>query len=111
MKNYLFTLTVIFAAIIALIFPQYFLEINGFKLKLLIVPLLQIIMFGMGTTMSWADFVAVVKTPKAVFVGLICQFTIMPFVGFVLAYSFDFPPEISAGILLIGCSPSGLASN
>ena len=111
MKNYFFTLAIIFAAIIALIFPQYFLEINGFKLKLLIVPLLQIIMFGMGTTMSWADFVAVVKTPKAVFVGLICQFTIMPFVGFVLAYSFDFPPEISAGILLIGCSPSGLASN
>ena len=68
-------------------------------------------MFGMGTTMSKNDFMGVVRMPKAVLVGLICQFTIMPFVGFVLAYSFDFPPEISAGILLIGCSPSGLASN
>lgn len=111
MKNYLFTLSIVCAAIIALIFPQYFLEINGFKLKLLIIPLLQIIMFGMGTTMSFDDFVAVIKTPKAVLVGLICQFTIMPLVGFVLAYSFGFEAEIAAGILLIGCSPSGLASN
>jgi bile acid:Na+ symporter, BASS family len=111
MKNYFFTISIIFAALIALIFPQYFIEINGFKLKTLIVPLLQIIMFGMGTTMSIADFRSVVKTPKAVFVGLICQFTIMPFVGFAIANLFSFPPEIAAGILLIGCSPSGLASN
>jgi bile acid:Na+ symporter, BASS family len=111
MKNYFFTISIVFAALIALIFPQYFIEINGFKLKTLIVPLLQIIMFGMGTTMSLADFKSVVKTPKAVFVGLLCQFTIMPFVGFALANLFHFPPEIAAGILLIGCSPSGLASN
>jgi bile acid:Na+ symporter, BASS family len=110
-KNYFFTISIIFAALIALVFPQYFIEINGFKLKTLIVPLLQIIMFGMGTTMSIADFRSVVKTPKAVFVGLICQFTIMPFVGFAIANLFSFPPEIAAGILLIGCSPSGLASN
>jgi bile acid:Na+ symporter, BASS family len=111
MKNYFFTISIVFAATIALIFPQFFIEINGFKLKMLIVPLLQIIMFGMGTTMSLADFRSVVKTPRAVFVGLLCQFTIMPFVGFALANLFSFPPEIAAGILLIGCSPSGLASN
>jgi bile acid:Na+ symporter, BASS family len=111
MKNYFFTISIVFAAVIALVFPQFFIEINGFKLKTLIVPLLQIIMFGMGTTMSLADFRSVIKTPKAVFVGLLCQFTIMPFVGFALANLFSFPPEIAAGILLIGCSPSGLASN
>jgi bile acid:Na+ symporter, BASS family len=111
MKNYFFTISIIFAAVIALVAPQYFIEINGFKLKTLIVPLLQIIMFGMGTTMSIADFRSVIKTPKAVFVGLLCQFTIMPFVGFAIANLFSFPPEIAAGILLIGCSPSGLASN
>jgi bile acid:Na+ symporter, BASS family len=111
MKNYFFTITIVFAAAIALIAPQYFIEFNGFKFKTLIVPLLQIIMFGMGTTMTLDDFRSVVKTPKAVFVGLVCQFTIMPFVGFGLATLFEFPPEIAAGILLIGCSPSGLASN
>ena len=111
MKKYLFTIAVVLAAAVAMIFPQYFTEINGWPLKNLIVPLLQVIMFGMGATMSWQDFLNVVKMPKAVLVGLLCQFTIMPFVGFALATGFCFPPEIAAGIILIGCSPSGLASN
>jgi bile acid:Na+ symporter, BASS family len=111
MKNYIFTLCIIVAAALAMCFPGLFIEIGGFKLKSLIVPLLQIIMFGMGTTMSRKDFEAVVQSPKSVVVGLICQFTIMPLLGFSLANVFDFEPEIAAGVLLIGCSPSGLASN
>jgi BASS family bile acid:Na+ symporter len=35
----------------------------------------------------------------------------MPIVGFALAKMSNFPPEIAAGIVLIGCSPSGVASN
>lgn len=77
----------------------------------LIVPLLQLIMFGMGTAMSIKDFVGVIKMPKGVIVGIICQFTIMPFVGMSIAYAFNFPPEIAAGVILVGSSPSGLASN
>lgn len=111
MKKYIFTLIIVAAGIIAMIFPSYFIAINGFPLKKLIVPLLQIIMFGMGTTMSWEDFSNVVKMPKGVIVGLTCQITIMPLVGFALAHLFNFPPEIAAGLILVGCSPSGLASN
>ncbi|MBV6439995.1 MAG: bile acid:sodium symporter family protein [Haliscomenobacteraceae bacterium CHB4] len=111
MKNYRFTIAVVISVIAAMAFPQYFTEINGYPLKRLIVPLLQAIMFGMGATMSWQDFVHVVKMPKAVVVGLVCQFSIMPLIGFGLANVFVFPPEIAAGIILIGCSPSGLASN
>jgi BASS family bile acid:Na+ symporter len=80
-------------------------------LKRLIVPLLQLIMFGMGTAMSVRDFSGVVRTPKAVGIGLVCQFTIMPVLGFGLAGLFGFPAEIAAGVVLIGSSPSGLASN
>lgn len=111
MKNYLYTLSIIVAATLAMFFPQYFTQIGDFQLKTLIVPLLQIIMFGMGTTMSPKDFEAVVKSPKSVVIGLVCQFTIMPLIGYVLATSFSFPPEVAAGVILIGCSPSGLASN
>ncbi|MEA5460544.1 bile acid:sodium symporter family protein [Arcicella sp. LKC2W] len=111
MKNYLYTLSIILGATIAYFFPQYFISVGNFQLKELIIPLLQIIMFGMGTTMSYDDFLGVVKMPKAVIVGLICQFTIMPFLGFSIARAFNFPPEIAAGIILVGCSPSGLASN
>ncbi|TAE36475.1 MAG: bile acid:sodium symporter family protein [Runella slithyformis] len=111
MKNYLYTLAIIVAATLALFFPAYFTNIGTFQLKTLIVPLLQVIMFGMGTTMSPKDFEAVVKSPKSVVVGLVCQFTVMPLLGFTLATVFGFEPEIAAGVILIGCSPSGLASN
>lgn len=111
MKNYLYTLSIIVAASIAYFFPEYFIQVGDFKLSNLILPLLQIIMFGMGTTMSYDDFIGVIKMPKAVIIGLVCQFTIMPFLGFTIANVFDFPPEIAAGIILIGSSPSGLASN
>ncbi len=102
----------IFAAVTAsLYYPEYFSTIGNFDLKKLIVPLLMVIMFGMGTAMSLKDFRGVIQMPKGVLVGIVCQFTIMPFVGFGLAYLFNFPPEIAAGIILVGSSPSGLASN
>ena len=102
----------IFAAVVAsMYYPKYFSQIGDFDLKKLIVPLLMIIMFGMGTAMSLKDFQGVIKMPKGVLVGIVCQFTIMPFVGYGLATLFDFPPAIAAGIILVGSSPSGLASN
>jgi BASS family bile acid:Na+ symporter len=68
-------------------------------------------MFGMGTSMSMKDFALVVQTPKGVIIGVVSQFAIMPTLGFLLASISKLPPEIAAGIILIGCSPSGLASN
>jgi len=104
--------TVIFGCVtMALYYPANFTEINGFKLITLITPLIQIIMFGMGTSMSAKDFISVAKEPKAVIIGVAAQFIIMPSLGFLLANLSGFPPEIAAGIILIGCSPSGLASN
>jgi BASS family bile acid:Na+ symporter len=92
-------------------YPQYFRNVGDFELKVLIVPLLQIIMFGMGSQMSVRDFAGVIKMPKGVIVGILCQFTIMPIVGITLAKAFGFGPEVAAGIVLVGSSPSGLASN
>ena len=106
-----FSLLIFAAVSLAMNYPAPFVSWGDFGLDALIVPLLQIIMFGMGTAMSARDFVGVVKAPKAVFIGLGCQFTIMPFVGAGLALAFDLEPEIAAGIVLIGAAPSGLASN
>jgi len=49
--------------------------------------------------------------PYGVLVGLVCQFTIMPLVGYSLARGFGFEREIAAGVVLIGSCSSGLASN
>jgi BASS family bile acid:Na+ symporter len=61
--------------------------------------------------MGYKDFGEIIRSPKAVMIGIVCQFSIMPLVGFTIANTFSFPPEIAAGIILIGCVPSGLASN
>ena len=111
LKGFSFTVLIFAAVSLSLFYPQTFLQWGDFQLKKLIVPLLQIIMFGMGTAMSFKDFYGVIKMPKGVLVGLICQFSIMPFLDFSLATLFDFPAEIAAGVVLIGSSPSGLASN
>jgi BASS family bile acid:Na+ symporter len=86
-------------------------QVDGFKLSRLIIPLLQVIMFGMGTELSLREFREIARTPKNILAGVICHYTIMPLVGFTIAHLFSFPKEIAAGIILVGCCPSGLASN
>lgn len=111
LNNYVFTAMIFAGVTVALYYPQYFIYVGEFKLTDLIIPLIQIIMFGMGTAMSLKDFATVFKSPKGVFIGVTAQFAIMPLLGFALAKWSNFPPEIAAGIVLIGCSPSGVASN
>ncbi len=111
LKQMSFTLWVFAAVALGMYYPQYFQQIGDFKFTSLIVPLIQLIMFSMGTEMSLKDFEGVIKMPKAVIIGLISHFTIMPLVAVVLAKSFGFPPEIAAGVILIGSVPSGVTSN
>lgn len=111
LKGFTYTVMIFAAVTAAMYYPSYFIEYDGYAYSNLITPLIQIIMFGMGTSMSVKDFVGVAKMPKGVFVGLLCQFSIMPLLGFTIASLSNFPAEIAAGIILIGCTPSGLASN
>ncbi|MEO7048868.1 MAG: bile acid:sodium symporter family protein, partial [Ferruginibacter sp.] len=111
LKGFSYTACIMTAVVLALYYPQYFKEWGTLKLSDLIIPLIQLIMFGMGTSMSVKDFATVIKTPKGVIVGVGAQFIIMPLLGFALASTTGFSPEIAAGVILIGCSPSGLASN
>ena len=106
-----FTITIIALVSAAMYYPQYFRAIGNTSLSVFIIPLLQIIMFGMGTELSLKDFAAVMKMPKGIIVGVSCHYIIMPLVAVAIASLFNFPKEIAAGIILVGCCPSGLASN
>ncbi|MDO9634087.1 MAG: bile acid:sodium symporter family protein [Paludibacter sp.] len=110
-KNFSFTIIILVAVAISMTFPQYFTQWGSYELKNAIVPLLQLITFGVGCSMHVGDFKNLLKMPKGVLIGVACQYTIMPLVGFSIAAIFNFPPEIAAGVILIGCSPSGMASN
>lgn len=111
LKGYAYTITIFAAVALSMYYPEYFISVGDFQLSQLIRPLLQIIMFGMGTSLSVKDFTAVARMPKGVIAGVTCHYVIMPLVAFVITLIFPFPPEIAAGIILVGSCPNGLASN
>lgn len=113
LSGYQYTFWIIAAVCAGLLYPQAFLHIGSFDLrnKWLILTIIQMVMFGMGTQMSIKDFTGIRKSGKGVLIGLLGHFTIMPVMGFIIAKTFDFEPEIAAGIILIGSCSSGLASN
>lgn len=111
LRGFSYTIIIFAAVSLAMYYPQYFVRIGDFKLSRLILPLLQVIMFGMGTELSLKEFRSVVSMPRGIIIGVVCHYTIMPLVSYTIATIFHFPSEITAGIILVGCCPSGLASN
>lgn len=95
----------------AMFYPETFRRWGDFELKTLIVPLIQLIMFGMGTMLNLGDFARVMRMPRAVLIGIALQFGVMPLSGAALAATFGFRGEIAAGVVLIGSCPGGVASN
>jgi len=112
-RGYQFTAWIIAITTAAMIYPAQFLHVGNFDMrnKWVMLIAIQLVMFGMGTQMSVKDFAGVAKSPRGVFVGIFCHFTVMPLVGLALTKIFAFPPEIAAGVILIGSCSSGLASN
>ncbi len=106
-----FTGSVFTFVAIAIFYPGPFRSVGGYPLTRLIVPLIQIIMFGMGTTLSLADFRRVLTMPYATLIGMLLQFGVMPVTGFLLARAFGFSGEVGAGVVLVGAAPGGVASN
>lgn len=86
--------------------PQLFV---GYKTW--IAPLLGVVMFGMGLTLSMADFREVFRRPRDVVVGVVGHYLIMPGIAWLLAVALRLPPDIAVGVILVGCCPSGTASN
>ena len=97
---------VILIAGISLIQPWTFLWTVPF-----ITILLGIVMFGMGMTLRFEDFKLVLQRPKDVLIGTLAQFGIMPFLAWALAHAFSLPPELAAGVILVGTCPGGTSSN
>ena len=86
LKGYQYTAWIISAVVAGMIFPEAFKNWGGLNLrdKTLILVIIQLVMFGMGTHMSLKDFSGLASTGKGVFVGLFCHFSIMPLMGLLL---------------------------
>ncbi|WP_233568651.1 bile acid:sodium symporter family protein [Kocuria soli] len=76
-----------------------------------IVPALVVIMFGMGLTLTLPDFALVLKRPMPVLLGVALQYLIMPLLAWTIAAVLHLPPQLAAGLILVGSVPGGTASN
>lgn len=73
--------------------------------------MMMVIMLGMGASLTFKDFAIALRKPQGIFVGLVCQYGVMPFLAFLLARALDLPPAYMVGLILMGCMPGGTTSN
>ncbi len=79
--------------------------------KSAIIPFLTVVMFGMGMTLKWDHFKKVIQSPGIIFVGVGLQYLVMPLTAFLISKALKLSPDITAGMVLVGSSSGGTASN
>lgn len=102
----LFPLLAVTFSALALARPEHFAPLGP-----AIVPLLGVIMFGMGLTLRGEDFARVLRRPRVVALGVALQFLLMPLIAWGVAGAFGLAPYLTAGLVLVGSCPGGTASN
>lgn len=100
-------LMVLLVAVVSLCLPASFQWVDTWAIN----PMLGVIMFGMGLTLSPHDFRIVLSRPKDILIGCLAQFTVMPLLAWGLTWIFALPKELALGVILVGCCPGGTASN
>ncbi|MET0006055.1 MAG: bile acid:sodium symporter family protein [Candidatus Thiodiazotropha sp.] len=109
MINYITRLFPVWALLFSLVAygePDLFVD-----MKPAIVPLLGVVMFGMGMTLTWKNFTDILKKPVVIGFGVLMQYMVMPFAAWLIAVLTGLPPYLMAGLVLVGACPGGTASN
>ena len=96
----------ILVSLIAFYFPE---TLNSFQSA--IVPLLGLVMFGMGMTLTADEFKRVFLRPGIIGLGLLLQFLLMPLIAWLVGLLLKLPFPVLAGLVLVGACPGGTASN
>ena len=104
--NALFPLWAVLLSAAAFFADRQFAALEG-----AIVPLLSLVMFMMGLTLTRGDLLRISRNPMPVFTGVLLQFLLMPLAAFVLADMMRLSPQLTAGLVLVGCCSGGTASN
>lgn len=102
----LFPVWALLLSLIAFLFPALFVDLKSW-----IVPLLVLVMLGMGLTLTWQDFVKVFAFRKIVVTGVAIQFLIMPLAAWLISLMLGLSKELTTGMLLVGATAGGTASN
>jgi len=102
----LFPLWALAISLLAYAWPEVFADARP-----MIVPLLGVVMLGMGMTLTWGSFREVLRRPAAIGAGVALQYLVMPFLAWAIALMLALPPHLMAGLVLLGACPGGTASN
>lgn len=78
---------------------------------LIVMPVLTLLMFDLGLSLEFKDFLMVVKRPRAMFAGMLGQLVLLPALAFLLVSALHLEPVIAIGVMLIACCPGGSSSN
>ncbi len=93
-------------SVLAFFFPDCFAWMTKYT-----AIFLGVAMFGMGTSITTHAFKNILIHPKEVCIGCIAQYSVMPFIAWLLVTIFHLPPDLALGVILVGCCPGGTASN
>jgi BASS family bile acid:Na+ symporter len=100
------SLWVVVFGLVAYIYPPSFLFTGKF-----INWFFAAAMFGIGMVIQDDDYKNIIKAPRPILFGNICQFSIMPLLGLGVSYIFGLPKEIAVGLVLTGAAPGAMTSN
>ncbi|OJF76119.1 MAG: sodium transporter [Treponema sp. CETP13] len=98
---------VIAIAVIAYFVPSLFTWVKG-NTQTIIIGL---IMLTMGISLTTKDFEILAKRPLDILIGCLAQYTVMPFLAYLITKALHLPTAISVGLILVGCCPGGVSSN
>ncbi|WP_428353646.1 bile acid:sodium symporter family protein [Methyloprofundus sp.] len=102
----LFPISALLLSFIAYLYPTIFVAS-----KSAIIPLLALVMFFMGMTLRWQHFKQALQQPLIILLTIGIQFLFMPLFAYLLANALQLSEAHTIGLVLVGCSAGGTASN
>lgn len=99
----------VWAIVFSFICYEYAVIFSEFKFT--IQPSLMLIMFFMGLTLKPKRFFEVLQYKRVIAITTVLQYSIMPFIAYLLSVLLNLPSALFIGMILVGCVPGGTASN
>ena len=77
----------------------------------IVIPVLLVLMFLLGTDLNKEAFANVARNPRAVLAGMTGQLVFLPLIAIGVAWALNLPPVYFMGLVLVACCPGGSSSN
>lgn len=78
---------------------------------IIVIPILVVLMFLLGTGLNKKSFTDVARNPRAVLIGMVGQILVLPLIAFAIAWVMNLPVTYFMGLVLVACCPGGSSSN